>query len=220
MQIVSCVHHRLTSTDLTDIHTIRLMSDSCGGQNKNQTMLGMLCYWLTQEAPVNVKRVKIFYPMVGHSFLPPDRIFGRIEKVLRSKVTITSPSEYNEVFEDHRIVLQLGVDVNNLCWKDAVADVIKPPSQWHFRFAPGKRVVITRSKQRNAIVRGEVAYRMDADEGRGICRRGKAYSSMEPNVIRIGRALKEAKVRDIDFLLKSISGTLWKKTKILLPTRM
>ena len=44
------------------------------------------------------KAVKHFFPIRGHSFLPPDRFFGRIEKVVRKKETTLSPLEYYRIF--------------------------------------------------------------------------------------------------------------------------
>lgn len=69
-EISSFIYHRLKNTDLTDVHTIRLFSDRCGGQNKNQVMLSILSNFL-QECPSNIKNINYFYPIVGHSFIPP-----------------------------------------------------------------------------------------------------------------------------------------------------
>ncbi len=48
--------------------------------------------------------------MKGHSYLPPDRVFGRIEKDLRHKPVIKSPAEYQEVFERYGNVYVFGDD--------------------------------------------------------------------------------------------------------------
>lgn len=47
-EIASCIHHILNTSDFTEIHTIRLMCDGCGGQNKNTTLITMCCCWLTK----------------------------------------------------------------------------------------------------------------------------------------------------------------------------
>lgn len=71
-QITSAVHRRLSSSDLTGLHTILLASEGCGGQNKNKIIVGMLCKWLTCEAPSNIKNIILLFPVVGHSFIPLD----------------------------------------------------------------------------------------------------------------------------------------------------
>lgn len=78
-EITSAVFHTLCIIDIPDrITTIRLFADGCGGQNKNVTMIGMCCKWLITHAPQHVKNVEIIFPVVGHSFLPPDRVFAKI----------------------------------------------------------------------------------------------------------------------------------------------
>ena len=57
---------------------LRLFSDSCFGQNKNMTMISMLSA-LRKTAFPNLD-VEHTFPIRGHSFLPADRVFGRIEQ--------------------------------------------------------------------------------------------------------------------------------------------
>lgn len=77
-EISSCVYDTLQTIDLRNFNKIRLMSDGCSGQNKNSTMVAMLCKWLL-NAPENITEIEIVFPVTGHSFIPPDRW------VLRSK---------------------------------------------------------------------------------------------------------------------------------------
>jgi hypothetical protein len=84
-KIASFVYHRLKNTDLTNIHTMRLFSDGCGGQNKNKVMLSMLSKFLL-ECP---NHINYFYPIVGHSFILSDRIFGRLKKKFRKIACMT-----------------------------------------------------------------------------------------------------------------------------------
>lgn len=89
-EIASCLFHRLNLTDWTDIHTLHLFSDGCGGQNKNQVLLGMLCKWFHCHAPSHIKNIIYIFPIVGHSYLPPDRVFGRLEKQVKKISTIST----------------------------------------------------------------------------------------------------------------------------------
>ena len=93
-QITSAVFHRLCSTDLEGMHTIRLMADVCGGQNRNKTVVGIVCTWLTRRSPENLKKVIITLHVVGYSFIPPDRIFGLVERQISSMSIIVEPAGY------------------------------------------------------------------------------------------------------------------------------
>lgn len=92
--IASALYHNLQMADLECIRSIRLFSDGCGGQNKNRNIIGMLGKQLMNEAPRSIKKIMLVYPIVGHSFIPPDRVIGKIERDLKKKSTITEPNEY------------------------------------------------------------------------------------------------------------------------------
>ncbi|CAF4763168.1 unnamed protein product [Pieris macdunnoughi] len=78
-EIASAVFDTLISLDIpSDKTRVRLFADGCGGQNKNTILVGMCMKWLYSNAPPHVKKLEIIFPMVGHSFLPPDRVFAKI----------------------------------------------------------------------------------------------------------------------------------------------
>lgn len=98
-EISSAVYHRLCNLEIPEnIDCIRLFADGCGGQNKNTILMTMCSHWLTTKSPSNIKKMEIIFPVVGHSFIPPDRVFARIEKAVKSKESIVSPAEYIEIF--------------------------------------------------------------------------------------------------------------------------
>lgn len=83
-EIASCIYHTLESADFgEDVHTIRLMCDGCGGQNKNTTLISMCCYWFSRQ--YKIKKIEVVFPVRGHSFMPPDRVFGHIEKDIKKR---------------------------------------------------------------------------------------------------------------------------------------
>ena len=92
-------HHLPT---LNDARTLRLFSDSCFGQNKNMNVIAMLLALRKQCFPR--LGVRYVFPVRGHSYLPADRVFGRIEQQLRSLDTVLLPSGYQEVLENHGTV--------------------------------------------------------------------------------------------------------------------
>ncbi|CAG9838697.1 unnamed protein product [Diabrotica balteata] len=91
-EISSCLFYYLNSiVDLSPYKTIRLICDGCGGQNKNTILISMVAYWLS-KAPGNIKEVQLVFPVTGHSFIPPDRVFGNIEKEIKKQENIVSPT--------------------------------------------------------------------------------------------------------------------------------
>ena len=60
-----------------NIKLIRLFSDSCVGQNKNFAVL-LALHMLAAKYKVKFKH---YFPVRSHSFMPPDRAFGRVEKL-------------------------------------------------------------------------------------------------------------------------------------------
>ena len=207
-EIVSCVYDRLRNTQFPDnIKTIRLFADGCGGQNKNQVMIGMLSIWLKNEAPKHVKNIVLIFPIPGHSFMPPDRIFGRIEKVTRKRETIITPDEYFDIFENFGTVIK---PKSFFDWKKLVTSIFKPPGFWHFKFSRTKRFLIIR-RNSAVTIQGEPSYYTDIGEPKSVCKRGKAIPTLiEAEVLHLGIPPKPAKVLDVEKLLKKHYGEDWK----------
>ena len=80
-EIALAVYHRWTSLDLTHIDKIHLVSDGCGRQNKNSTVIGMVAHWLATKASSSVRNVEMIFPVTSHSYIPPDRVFGMVHKL-------------------------------------------------------------------------------------------------------------------------------------------
>ena len=59
--------------------TLRLFSDACSSQNKNSVMLCLLARFVERSKVFH--RVVHTFPVRGHSYMPPNRVFGRIEKI-------------------------------------------------------------------------------------------------------------------------------------------
>lgn len=81
-------------------------------------MLGMLLKCLT-EAPQNVKKVEFVFLVVGHSYIPPDRVFAQIEKEVRKHKVISGPQKYIEIISKFSTVNALGTDFKVFNWKTA-----------------------------------------------------------------------------------------------------
>lgn len=110
VEIGSALLNHLRSINLEGVEVVRLFCDGCGGQNKNAHIVHILSYWLQNESPNEVMEMVLHFPVRGHSYLPADRVFGRVEKTLKNLVVIANPEEYNSVYSQVGEVKKLGVD--------------------------------------------------------------------------------------------------------------
>lgn len=208
-EIASAVFHRLQQLNLDGITEIRLFADGCGGQNKNFTVITMASAWL-QRAPQHVKTVELIFPIRGHSFIPPDRVFGNIEKKIRKMSVIVRPEEYYEIFAQHATVLKCGKDWNSFDWKQECSKHIRPTGSLHFKITATKRIIITRNQNNNVIVKGEPYYRNSIGTANGICKKGKSLLNLNPERLGIGnRCVKPEKLRNVEELLTGHFGADW-----------
>lgn len=215
-EIASAVYNALQTANLQGIDTVRLMADGCAGQNKNLTLLTMVSKWLL-HAPANVKSVQIVFPVVGHSFLPSDRVFGRIEKEVKRKETIIEPKEYHNIFEHHGSLKPLGTNWDAYDWKKEASDIVKATSSLHFKISQCKRFHLRRSvKTNNILVRGEPHYRTDIGIERSITKKNKTFAVANPQKLPIGIPVKKEKVNDVSNLLLKHFGCEWKSLDTLL----
>nr|CAI5829027.1 unnamed protein product [Callosobruchus analis] len=206
--IASAVYHCLKNFHFKgSIQTVRLFADGCGGQNKNGTMMAMLSSWLLNDAPKTLNSIEIVFPIVGHSFMPPDRVFGLVEKSLKKKSMIINPEEYDEVIGTWSTIRKID-EWCILDWRNESKSHLKPPGSWHLQFNKAKRFILTRSSKANILVRDEPNYVTDIGEGKGICKKGKKNSLLSPSTIPFGQ-LKGDK-SSIDRLLCSHYGPSWK----------
>lgn len=213
-EISSCIYHILESSGCgDDIHTIRLMCDGCGGQNKNTTLISMCCYWLSKQN--RIKKIEVVFPVRGHSFMPADRVFGLIEKDIRKKEVILEPCEYLDIFSKHGTVLRVGDEVEIYDWKTEAKNYVKSPGQWHFPFSKMKRMILTKNSQDTVLVRGEVAYKSDIGMGKTITKRNKNFRNMKPAKIFRQNVIHNNKKVDVNKLLVCHFGDDWKKDKRL-----
>lgn len=54
----------------------------------------MLMFWLFKLAPHSIEEIECIFPVRGHSYLPADRVFGRLEKELIRHERIVFPVDY------------------------------------------------------------------------------------------------------------------------------
>lgn len=85
--LASAVQHALKNFDFDPkIETVRFFADGSGEQNKNTNTISMFSYWLLEKASIHIKNIELIFPIAVHTFIPPDRIFGLIEKNIRKNL--------------------------------------------------------------------------------------------------------------------------------------
>ena len=98
--VLSCLQHYFKTLP-SEIKKIKLFADNCFSQNKNRYLIAFF-HALVHNS--RIRKVSIYYPLPGHSRMPCDRDFGRIERRRRKKDKVSLPSEWVELVKktDHQ----------------------------------------------------------------------------------------------------------------------
>ncbi|RVE40743.1 hypothetical protein evm_014607 [Chilo suppressalis] len=158
-----------------------------------------------------LKKIDLAVP--GHSFMPADRIFGLIEKEIKSKEQVILPREYISIYENYGQITKLGVECEVKNWKEYCSNIMKPTNQYHFKFAECKRFYITRVKNREGrfLLRGEVNYKTDLGVAKSVMKRNTTTSSVGVRVVEpFNVSVSKLKLDDVDSLLVKHYGCHWK----------
>ena len=178
---------KIQTGELDSVKTVRLVADGCPGQNKNSSVMTMCCFWLFKHAPINTEHIELIFPVTGHSFLPSDRVFGLLEKELKTKSTIVEVDDYHEVFSKYRTLKLLGKDWVAYDWKQEAKEVVKPTQNLHFQLSKCKRLIMKWSKSRkNILVSGEMNYNLNLGSPLSITKKKQSFSSVNPKLIPLG----------------------------------
>ncbi|KAJ8949785.1 hypothetical protein NQ314_008112 [Rhamnusium bicolor] len=169
-----------------------------------------------EKAPLNVK-LELVFPVTGHSFLPPDRVFGNIEAKIRKLEVIENPQVYLDLISESSTVIRMGTDCRIFDWKSSLQQVLKLPGQWHFQFKASKRFYLERSLSgNNILVRGEAHYKNDLNVLKSVTKRGQSVRYI--NLIDINEGnqqLNPLKLRDVNKLLLKHFGEDWRTAEYL-----
>lgn len=95
-EIASCLKMYFENNDIKGEKLIAI-SDNCGGQNKNWTLVS---FWLYLLKTGRFKDIKHIFPQVGHTMLPSDRDFALVEKHVTSHYQMVyAPEHWEEVLK-------------------------------------------------------------------------------------------------------------------------
>jgi hypothetical protein len=208
-EIAAAIFHALRSADLTSFTRIRLVADGCPGQNKNVNVLTMCAKWLVTYAPSYIEEIELIFPLTGHSFLPADRVFGLIERILKKKTAIITREEYYKVFERFGTLQKLGRDWQSQDWKVLAKENTKTAAQLHFKISMCRRIILTKTQRGGVQIWGEQTYNAD----QGVCKPFQKKNSRLHNapipMIPIGVPVKAEKLVDVQRLLAKHFGDEW-----------
>lgn len=190
-----CFRHCLQG-QLSDATELHLFSDSCYGQNKNMNVLSMLFALRKQRYP-NL-RITFTFPVRGHSFLPADRVFGRVEQDIRRKNTILLPEEYFDILRRHGTLLAYPTNWQALDFKKAAAAVLR--STRSFKISQARMLEVNGNE-----LGLKTAFNGDFCQ-HAILKRGKNWAQFKPANLPLVSTVKRAKKKDVLSLLEGIGA--------------
>lgn len=187
---------------------LRLFCDGCGGQNKNNILISSLA-WSLKFKFAKIKKIGLFFPVRGHSFLPCDRLFGRINRDLNRFESVVAPVEFHQIFRKHcHAVNVLGVHWKTYDWKSLTTSL--------FRTIPKlqkmKRIEITKSAQLNMKLFQYYFCGTNIDFNSS---KSEIENETQPTELFPRRNISKEKLSDIHNLLQKAFGENWKIDPLL-----
>lgn len=137
----------------------------------------MASWWLANKAPKSVERAQLVFPVTGHSYLPPDRVFGRVEKDIRKEEEILSPEEYHDIIRKHETIVKMGEDWNVLDWKRYAEERFKSAASMPFKISDTKIFHIRRSitDPKSVQIKASKSYRKAKEKFEAVTKKGKFF---------------------------------------------
>ena len=111
-EVASSILAFLNKINLDQYEDIHTFSDCCGGQNRNKNIVSFFVYICENT---HIKSWTHKFLESGHSYLPNDTDFGKIEKAKKNTFGIYSEEQWHQVIENCKF--------NVLKMKDAFFDV-------------------------------------------------------------------------------------------------
>lgn len=125
-----------------EITELFVFSDGCPGQNRNNTVVR---FFLALAATKRFKIIHQYFPLRGHSFLPCDRDFGSVKRLIRRSDRIYLPEEYQQMIKESR--KKLPFTVNSVSYND----IIDFKSWWPNFFKKSSKSIDPKSRDTFAV---------------------------------------------------------------------
>nr|CAI5824506.1 unnamed protein product [Callosobruchus analis] len=97
-------------------------TESQARQNKNSHNVHALMRFNT---PIHLTEAQLIFPVRGHSFIPADRCFEPVGRLLRKHPTLISTKEYKDIYEELGEVREPGIDWRLFQVKDFLSTLKK-----------------------------------------------------------------------------------------------
>nr|CAH7763101.1 unnamed protein product [Callosobruchus chinensis] len=197
-EVASALTNFLSCNVLPDCKVLRLFADGCAGQNKNSYVMYSLAVWLSNAAPTSVEEIRVTFPVRGHSFMPADRVFGRLEKRLRTIEVILNEQEYWSIFSEFGTVKVLGQDWSIEDYKGLDKDLKKLVG-----IKDMKRIIFKKDKNGLVKIKMEPNYRNDdtSKKFEAITKKGKKLTTIRLNRKELKNQIKKDKINNLKTLL-------------------
>lgn len=176
---------------------IHLFSYSCPSQNKNSVMMATLIPFLEQNKHFN--KTVHYFPIRGHSYMAPDRVFGRLEKCYRKMETILSPKQYHDVLKQHGTVKILNEDWQVRHFKSRSQMVIR--SKLPFKMT-NQRIITYKKSQKTVTVSVSSTYFGDRIEVEVLKKKQDIYKIVKESPVMPKNMVSKEKKKDVSNLLK------------------
>lgn len=153
--VITCLYlfRQLQQSDLTNVQEIKRFCEGCSGQNKNVTVVEMLSIWLS-DAQTGVQKITMVFPVVGHFFLPAERVLG-ISKRKLEKTILWLLQEYLDISSEFGKFYEVAVEN----WKTEVSSASNATGRVAFLVCP-RQTNNNRGKKKMWIcLQGEKQYR-------------------------------------------------------------
>lgn len=216
-EIASALYNHLCTINLTNVTSVRMMTDGLGGALNYAIIIGMCSNWLASKAPEAVECIEIIIPVAGHAQTPAHKVLDEVVKTVEAKDHFVDLSEYMSAFKEHGISFHLGKDECPVYdWKSEYLEYIKPPDDWHFNFVGMKRFIITREDISDRVcIRGEPFYQSSVGKALPIALESKLIIEMEPRQLSKGVRVRGDKMADIEYFLEKRMGPEWRSINYL-----
>ena len=97
-EVISMLHHEISKLP-QNVTDLRIFRDNCFSQNKTRFLIAY-SYYLVHSS--NLEGIEVPYPIPGHSFMPCDRDFAKIESARKKKGRVLRPSKWVNMVETEK----------------------------------------------------------------------------------------------------------------------
>lgn len=197
-----------------EVKTLYIFADSCGGQNKNHTIIKMLHHITTKEK--RFEKVVVTFPVRGHSYMENDKNMGLIPKTAKAETpdgwrTVienarAKPSPFTVVSCHQSLFKKWGEFLASKHYKNKFSFAVRPLKQ--LRFIQAKRLTVEIRNSYNGTFFTSAIQKSEKEKEReGKLRRKKNLpmlrEMLEPEQSYTAPlALSKEKCNDLKILLK------------------